>query len=461
MPNKAKCYLSAIIGSGGMLLLFSLPGLAPQSWTLFLISVALAGILSPLKLRLPGMSGTYAPGFIPILYGIAQLSLAETLVIGLVAAFSGSYINSKKRPTPVQSLFNAANLTVSIGICFLVAGILGDFSGLAASTPVIAVLLAGLYFALNTGLVSGVLSMLQGKALGQVAESWYVWSFPYYLAGAAAVTLTPSGPGRTQGEGFLVLVALLMLIHFYCGLADRPQSEVLYDGKESDLPTPAIFFLFAVLLAAGAACVLGLVWDRSADPGRLGAMLALVAILSTLKVRLPGMHGTMALSFVVLLAGVIELSLWEVCLLSATASLVQSLWFPVHRAKAVRVAFNVACTVLASATAFAVVHFLLAPQLGQWLSGQMIAAAVIFYGVNTLLLSTMLCLAENKLLIDIWKRTHFWIFSYYIVGAAAAAILVSTSRTHGWLISLLVLPTMMLVFVSYRIQVYQQVTKQG
>lgn len=91
----------------------------------------------------------------------------------------------------------------------------------------------------------------------------------------------------------------------------------------------------------------------------------------------------------------------------------------------------------------------------------MIAAAVIFYGVNTLLLSTMLCLAENKLLIDIWKRTHFWIFSYYIVGAAAAAILVSASRAHGWLISLLVLPAMVLVFVSYRIQVYQQVTKQG
>ena len=460
MPKKAKLYLGAIIAVGGTVLLFNLPGLSPQSWATFLICAALAGILSPMKLRLPGMSGTYAPTFIPILYGIAHLSLGETLLIGLTAALSGSYINSKKRPTAIQFCFNAANLVVSTGACFLVAGLLQNFSGLPASTPVVAVLLAGIYFALNTGLVSGVLSLLQGKTFSEAAGSWYVWTFPYYLAGAAAVTLTPTGIGATHGEGFLVLAALLMLIHFYCGLAERSQADVLNDGNQGAMSVPARIFLTAVIGVAGVVGIVSFATGPSADPVRLIAMLAMVVLLSTLKVRLPGMQGTMSLSFVVLLAGVIELSLWEVSFIAACGSLVQALWFPAHRAKAERVAFSMANAVLAVAAASAAVHLLPIPQVQQYLSGQLIAGAALFYATTTLMVSSMVCLAEHKSFSEIWRRAHFWIFSYYIVGAAAAAILVSTSRTYGWLISLLVLPTMALVFLSYRMQVYQRVSNQ-
>ena len=88
MPTRAKWYLGAIIAAGGTLLLLNVPSLAPLHWSVFLICTGLAGILSPLKLRLPGMQGTYSPTFVPILYGIAHLSLAETLLIGLTAALA-------------------------------------------------------------------------------------------------------------------------------------------------------------------------------------------------------------------------------------------------------------------------------------------------------------------------------------------------------------------------------------
>ena len=280
-----------------------------------------------------------------------------------------------------------------------------------------------------------------------------------YVVGGAAVTLTPAGLGGGHWEGFLVLVALLTLIHFYCGLAERQNRDVLHDGNRIELAGPARAFLYSVLGIATVVFILGWTWREPIDLLRFSTMLALIMILAALKVRLPGMPGTMSLGFVVLLACVVELSLWEVSLLAAVGALVQSLWFPAHRPKPVQVAFSAASMVLATAAAFAAVRLMFAPALNGFLGGQLVVASLFLYGTNTLLVSSMVCLAQHQSLAAIWRRTHFWIFPYYVVGATAAAIVVSTSRTHGWIVSLLVIPTTVLVYVSYRSQVYQQVAK--
>jgi hypothetical protein len=456
MPNKAKYYIGSIIVAGAVLLLASLPGMAPASYPVLLICIGLAALLSPLKLRLPGMEGTYAPTFIPILYGIAHLSLPETLLIGLTVALAGSYINTQKKPAPVQVAFNGGNLALSIGICFLIAGLLRQSGGLSAAVPAVAVLLAGLYFVVNTGLVSGVLSLLQGKTLAEVSASWYVWTLPYYLTGAAAVTVSSPGAGGVRWEGAIVVLAMLSLLHFYCGLAERTQRESLTGEDQPEMPGSARLFLTVVSIAAAGVAAMGLISAGPIDPGRLAAVLVLSGILSALKVRLPGLEGSVSLGFVVLLSAVIELSLMEVCLVAAVGALVQCLWAPAHRPKLVQVAFSAASFVLAGALAFATVRHWATASIGDSLMGQLGAAAAILYLANTLLVSTMLCLVEREPLTTIWRRSHFWVFPYYLVGAAGAAILVSTSRVYGWMPSLLVLPTMVLVYVSYRIQVGQQ-----
>lgn len=457
MPKKTQYYVGSIIMAGAVLLLASLAGLAPESYPVFLICLGVAAVLSPLKLRLPGMEGTYAPSFVPILYGIAHLSLPETLLIGVTVALAGSYINAQKKPLPVQVAFNGGNLALSIGICFLVAGILRQSGGLSAPVPAVAVLLAGLYFVVNTGLVSGVLSLLQGKTLAEVSSSWYLWTLPYYLTGAAAVTISSPGTGGVRWEGAIVVLALLSLLHFYCGLAERTQRDTLTGASQPDMPASARLFLAVVLMAAAGVLAAGVITVGPIDPVRLAAMLALSAILSALKVRLPGLEGSVSLGFVVLLSAVIELSLLEVCLVAAVGALVQCLWAPAHRPQPVQVAFSVASFVLAGAVAFGAVRLLVAPVTGQSLMGHLGAAAVILYLTNTLLVSTMLSLVQNEPLAAIWLRSHFWIFPYYLVAAATAAILVSTSRSYGWMPSLLVLPTVVLVYVSYRIQIRQQI----
>lgn len=454
MQPNAKFYVTCVIAAGTALLLWSLPGLAPASWPVFLICLGLAAILAPLKLRLPGLQGTYAPTFMPILYGLAHLSLAETLLIGLTVGLAQSCLMAKTRPQPIQVAFNTANLAVSIGICFFAAGLLRDGAGLSAAHPAVAVLLAGLYFVVNTGLVSGVLSLLKGTALREVAASWYVWSLPYHLTGAAAVTLSPYGVSGIHWEGVLVVFAMLGLLHFYCGLAEQKECSRSYAGTSEPLPGAARFFLYAVVAAAAGVFLKGLSSHEFINPARMGAMVILIMIFSALKVQLPGLKATISLAFVLLIYGVTELSLLEVSIMAAVSSLVQTLWSPAHRHKAMRVIFSMATTVLACATAFAAIR--LVPGLNQSLIAQVLSATVTLYGMSTLLVSTMLTLIERQSLGSIVRRSHFWVFPYYLVGAAAAAIVIATSRDHGWIPSLLVLPTVVLVYVSYRIQIAQK-----
>ena len=74
-----------------------------------------------------------------------------------------------------------------------------------------------------------------------------------------------------------------------------------------------------------------------------------------------------------------------------------------------------------------------------------------FYTANTVLVAVVLCLAEQQPMWRIWQHCCFWSFPYYLLGAACAGLMVVTSHSSGWGPSLLVLPVMALVFISYRL----------
>ena len=124
--------------------------------------------------------GTYSLSSLCFLLGFGRFPLAEILIAACAGAVVQSVCNTKDRPTAVQVLFNMANVTLSIGACSLVLRVLST-SGLDTYRPAVMALVACAYFAINTVVVSGVLSLLNGKPLAQVCQEWYVWSFPYYL----------------------------------------------------------------------------------------------------------------------------------------------------------------------------------------------------------------------------------------------------------------------------------------
>src|SRR6476619_1620291 len=108
------------------------------------------------------------------------------------------------------------------------------------------------------------------------------------------------------------------------------------------MPTRAKIFI-GVTAAIGVAIVATSLWNwHSDDLLRFFCYLAIAVFASSLKVRLPGIDGTMSVNFLFILLGVLELSLPETLVIGCTATLVQSVWQARKRIDPVKIVFNVA-----------------------------------------------------------------------------------------------------------------------
>lgn len=452
MPTRVKLYIYGVVAAGAAILASSLMTWSSPRTSVLVVFTVLVMLASAIKLRLPALQGTYSLSFPLLLFGIIHFSLPETLIAGCAGVVVQSLCNTKKRSSLIQVLFNTANLILSVGACFLVArGAV--FPGLVWYRPAGMALVVGVFFVFNTVLVSGVLALLHGKPLVEVCREWYFWSFPYYLIGAAIVALLPAPGDSLRGEAWLILLPLLYLIHFFLGLMEFGSAGTAPAQKITNDPLPrgARYYLSGVLAAALILLIWGTLNWQVRDPLRFGAYLALVAIASTLKVRLPRMRGTISLNFVLLLVGIGDLSLTEVVFMSALAGAIQCLWKPKRPATAAMALFNAACLSLSAAVAWFLCRWALEPWLSQSLVTVIIVGTLFLYACNTLIVSTMVCLVNRKPLHSVWRNCHFWSFPYYLVGAAAAGLMIATGRVGGWEVSLLVLPLMALVYISYRL----------
>src|SRR2546430_836951 len=199
MPTGAKRFAYSVILAGGPIF-----AVAAWNWTSpnlyrFVIYFALALIVSMLKFRLPGIEGTFSPSFFFTLIGIIGFTLPETLVASCAGALVQCLWKPKQRPTITQILFSMANLCLSIALCFLLVRSASKFG--FGYRPAVIALVAAVHFFTSTMLVSGVLSLFQGKPLRHVCQQWYLWSFPYYLLGATVVGLFPFSGRLPPAEG--------------------------------------------------------------------------------------------------------------------------------------------------------------------------------------------------------------------------------------------------------------------
>jgi diguanylate cyclase (GGDEF)-like protein/putative nucleotidyltransferase with HDIG domain len=211
-----------------------------------------------------------------------------------------------------------------------------------------------------------------------------------------------------------------------------------------------LFLTISVSLGLGVLLVALWHW-QSADLTRFVCYLAVAILASSLKVQLPGIDGTMSVNFLFILLGVMELSLPETLVIGCTATLVQSVWNARNRLDPVKVLFNV-FGMMANASAFCYLSY-------HWLDARVVdnkpvllmVAALVFFLGNTLPISLVIALTENKSSRKVWSECYFWSFPYYLVGAAAVGLVGIVNRRAGWQTSLLVLPVIYWVYRSYRL----------
>jgi len=190
------------------------------------------------------------------------------------------------------------------------------------------------------------------------------------------------------------------------------------------------------------------------DPSpRFLCYLALALISSGLKVRLPGVTGTMSVSFLFILTGVLELSQLQVMALGLGSALVQIYWKATRRPKLHQLWFNLAVIGLAITMADLAFHSAMARTLGGSLPVKLLLATAGYFIANTFPIACAISLAERKSLAAVWRECYFWAFPYYLLGASIVCIINWVNINLGWEFSLLVMPIAWVIYRSYRLYI--------
>jgi hypothetical protein len=181
MPLKTRLYIGVAVALGFALLAGCLTWYRQfPEMARFLAYTSLACIASTMKVRLPRLNSTISVNFVFILLSVAQLSLAETLLLGLAATLMQCRWRTKTRPKLIQVLFNAAAVIISAALAYWTArAVPGGPLRTMALIPA-----ATVFFAVNTGMVSGILALISNKTLPAVWKQCHLWVFPFYLVGA-------------------------------------------------------------------------------------------------------------------------------------------------------------------------------------------------------------------------------------------------------------------------------------
>jgi hypothetical protein len=234
MPNLAKAYIAMIAAIAAGVLALVVFRWNPDNLKNFVVFFALAMLASTMKIRLPGFKTTISTNFAFILAGIALYTFGETVLIGLGGALVQSLWKTQTRPKLVQVLFNAACLTVCTAAAFWISHNVPALLGLNSMAAMI-VLGASVYMALNTGLVSMVISLAEGRPLRELWSSCYEWTFPYFVMGAAVAGLaSAAGRGTNLGVALLVVSVMYFVYVYYRMRIMRAVLEEIADASREN-----------------------------------------------------------------------------------------------------------------------------------------------------------------------------------------------------------------------------------
>ena len=208
-------------------------------------------------------------------------------------------------------------------------------------------------------------------------------------------------------------------------------------------------FIGLVVFAGTATLLYGAIHQSSKNIAEFICYLGIAILASRLKVTLPGITGTLSVSFLFILVGILELSFSETLILGAVSMLAQCL-YP-DRPKAIQVTFNICAGSVSTALAYVVYHDPLSNILLDNHALLLLVAASTYFIANAGSIAAVISLTERRALKKILVDCYFWSFPYYLVGAGVAGAIAWFNHTFNWETSLLLVPVVYLIYRSYRL----------
>lgn len=190
----------------------------PVKFACYLIAALLA---SPLKVILPGVEGTLSVNFLFTLLGILELGLPDTLLIVLASTLGQAFWKRRQKVKLVQFLFNWSQLTVSSAIAYGAYKLVCVYV-LHAPGPLALLAAAITHFGCNTAAMSTIIGLTENKPVPKVWNDSFLWSFPYYMVGAAVAGLVHFLNGHIGWQSSLLVLPPIYLMY---------RSYRLYLGK--------------------------------------------------------------------------------------------------------------------------------------------------------------------------------------------------------------------------------------
>jgi hypothetical protein len=208
-------------------------------------------------------------------------------------------------------------------------------------------------------------------------------------------------------------------------------------------------FIGAVFVTGAAVLVNGLLHWETSRPIELAALLVMTLIASRLKVRLPGINGTMSVNVPYLLIVAVRLSPGEALAIAALASLLQSIPALKRPATFVQALFSSAA--ITNSVAAAMLAFNLASARGFFGPLGIAAAGAVFFFANTAQIAMVLWLAEGKNPLQAWLGMARLSVPYYVLSTGVAAVVCTAVQFALWGEALALLPLMYSIHSSYNL----------
>src|SRR5271156_1196339 len=205
-------------------------------------------------------------------------------------------------------------------------------------------------------------------------------------------------------------------------------------------------------LAALAGTLCASLASHAVHPAYTLALLALAAATSRMKIKMPGVDGTMSVNLPFLLMAVVNLSAFEAVSIACLSTVVQCWPKSASKFRWEQMLFNVSMMAFAASMASLIWN---AGWLGRsaWASEPLTlaSATAAFLVGQTAPVGGIIKLAEGAAMRRVWLSIVQLSFPYYVVSAGMTSMADIVNHHWGWQAALVVLPVMYGIHHSYRL----------
>jgi hypothetical protein len=210
--------------------------------------------------------------------------------------------------------------------------------------------------------------------------------------------------------------------------------------------------LFVALIVLSGLLVLGdaAFNARSMPTARFAGFLLVACAAARLKIKLPGLTGTMSVNLPFILMAAAEMNAPEALAVALVSTLVQCLPGSGQKFSLVQAAFNCSAITLAAAAARWIYA---SPGVTAMVPSPALRLAIAgggYFLANSAPVAIVIWLTEHVSILRTWLEMFQLSFPYMVASAGVAGISLTVTQEIGWQVPLVVLAIMAGIFFSYR-----------